>query len=60
MISPKHPLYNMATTVQQHILGSVWQGSGSSENGSDLSGGAEAVLKNVWQNGFFALDDVNP
>ena len=27
---------------------------------SSSSGGAEAVLKNVWQNGSFALDDVNP
>ena len=27
---------------------------------SSSSGGAEAVLENVWQNGSFALDDVNP
>jgi hypothetical protein len=32
----------------------VWQGFGSSKNssGSGFSGGAETVLKNVWQNGF--------
>ena len=42
--------------------GLVWQGSGSSKNGSGSgsSEGAEAVLENVWQNGSFALDDVNP
>ena len=32
--------------------GPVWQGSGSGSSEEVAPEGAEAVLKNVWQNGF--------